>query len=156
MGRLARLPAGLASLCGDIRGNVAIEFAFLAPVLILLSAGTFEMGRLVIEQLRITNAAQAGVRYAAHDLGSATDTAGIAAAARAQVAGAPDDITVTSRSFCTCPDQTEAICGATCAGTETARRYVEVSVSRDLDLYFSYPIASGPFRLTSLKSMRLN
>ena len=145
-----------AALRRDRRGNIAVEFAFLAPVLILLSLGTFEMGRLIIEQLRITSAAQAGVRYGAHDLSATTDAEGIAAAARAQVGSSGADLAITSRSFCLCPDQVETACGTVCSGSEATRRYVEVTVSRVVDLFFSYPILAGPFALSSVKSMRIN
>lgn len=39
------------------RAAVAIEFAFIAPVLVLLILGTFELGRFVRASMRVSNAA---------------------------------------------------------------------------------------------------
>jgi Flp pilus assembly protein TadG len=44
------------------RGAVAVEFALLAPVLILLVLGIMEFGRAYNAQVSLTNAAREGVR----------------------------------------------------------------------------------------------
>lgn len=47
------------------RGAVAVEFAILAPVLILLLMGIMEFGRAYNAQVSLTNAAREGVRVMA-------------------------------------------------------------------------------------------
>ncbi|TFD19264.1 TadE/TadG family type IV pilus assembly protein [Cryobacterium sp. TMS1-13-1] len=47
------------------RGAVAVEFALLLPVLVLLVFGIFEFGRVYNAQISITNAAREGARYMA-------------------------------------------------------------------------------------------
>jgi Flp pilus assembly protein TadG len=50
---------------GRERGAVAVEFALLAPVLILLLLGITEFGRAYNVQISLTNAARVGVRVMA-------------------------------------------------------------------------------------------
>ncbi|MGW9412715.1 TadE/TadG family type IV pilus assembly protein [Arthrobacter cupressi] len=47
------------------RGAVAVEFALLAPVLVLLLLGIMEFGRAYNAQVSLTNAAREGVRVMA-------------------------------------------------------------------------------------------
>lgn len=49
------------------RGAVAVEFALLAPVLIMILLGIMEFGRAYNTQLTLTNAAREGVRVMAID-----------------------------------------------------------------------------------------
>ena len=44
------------------RGAVAVEFALLAPVLIMILLGIMEFGRAYNAQVSLTNAAREGVR----------------------------------------------------------------------------------------------
>ena len=54
------------------RGAAAVEFAFVAPVLLLLILGIIEVGRMMMVQQIVTNAAREGCRKAV--LGGATET----------------------------------------------------------------------------------
>lgn len=53
-------------------GAVAVEFALLAPVLIMILLGIMEFGRAYNTQLTLTNAAREGVRVMAIDNNAAT------------------------------------------------------------------------------------
>lgn len=50
---------------GTERGAVAVEFAILAPVLIMILMGIIEFGRAYNAQVSLTNAAREGVRVMA-------------------------------------------------------------------------------------------
>lgn len=50
---------------GSERGAVAVEFAILAPILIMLLMGIMEFGRAYNAQVSLTNAAREGVRVMA-------------------------------------------------------------------------------------------
>ncbi len=57
----------------DSRGAIAIEFAFAAPVMIVLSIGTVDIGRAVWINNTLAHAAHEGVRYASvHGASAAT------------------------------------------------------------------------------------
>ena len=78
-----RMPAVLAAtarLVGDRRGGVAIEFAFIIPIAILLTIGAVEVARAVSVQASINQAAKETVRFA-----SVRGTASGAAATEAQL-----------------------------------------------------------------------
>ena len=49
---------------GGRNGVAAVEFAFVAPVFFLLVLGLVEMGRMMMVQLSLTNAAREGCRMA--------------------------------------------------------------------------------------------
>lgn len=63
------------------RGAVAVEFALLTPVLIMLLLGIMEFGRAYNTQLTLTNAAREGVRVMAIDNNKATARTATKAAA---------------------------------------------------------------------------
>ncbi|MDP9997771.1 TadE family protein [Pseudarthrobacter sulfonivorans] len=65
------------------RGAVAVEFAILLPLLLMLVLGTIEFGRAYNAQITLTNAARDGVRV----MSIANDPAGAKAAARNAAAG---------------------------------------------------------------------
>ncbi len=58
-------------------GTSAIEFAIIAPVLILMLIGVMDVGRYAYDAILAANAARAGAQYAAQDLSTAMDTPGI-------------------------------------------------------------------------------
>lgn len=54
----------LRGQCGE-RGAVAVEFALILPILLVLVLGIFEFGRLYNLQISVTNAAREGARVMA-------------------------------------------------------------------------------------------
>jgi Flp pilus assembly protein TadG len=57
------------------RGDAVIEFAMLAPILLLILFGILEVGRLVDAWIVVENAAREGARVGAETVGSAPDVA---------------------------------------------------------------------------------
>ena len=80
--RVSGVVATIARLVGDRRGGVAIEFAFIIPVAILLTIGAVEVARAVSVQASISQAAKETVRFA-----SVRGSASGAAATEAQLEG---------------------------------------------------------------------
>ena len=62
--RVRGLPATIGRLLGDRRGGVAIEFAFVIPIAILLTVGAVEVAHAVSVQASISQAAKETVRFA--------------------------------------------------------------------------------------------
>lgn len=148
---------GKFSLRGLIRGparsssgNVVIEFAFLVPVLLLLTLGAVELGRLGTEWTRVKHAAHAGTQFGVQDQANAANTQGMIDAARLDADDTDNELTIAARRYCRCPGQTtEVQCSEKCADDNFSPMYVEVTVSRDLaalipylDLPVSYPISA--------------
>jgi Flp pilus assembly protein TadG len=110
------------------RATAAVEFALLAPMLLILLAGLVEIGMAVTQGLEVQAAASAGGRYATQH--GYTDTSGIAAA----VVNATNLTGVTANPapvvFCGCPTTTgitAVTCATTCTGATAAGYYVQVS-----------------------------
>lgn len=131
------------------RGNVATEFAFLVPVLILLTLAAVELGRLGSEWTRLKHAAHAATQYGIQDQANAANVPGMIAAARADADDTTNELAIGARRYCLCSGAaTEVACSETCPDGKFTPMYVEVSVSRDLaavipyaGLPISYPIA---------------
>ena len=133
----------------DRRGNVAIEFGFMVPVFILLTLGAVELGRLGTEWSRLTHAAYAGVQFGIKDQANAANIPGMVQAARDDADDAPNELAITARRYCQCPEAAvEVACSATCVDDKFTPMFVEVTATRDLaaiipyaDLPVSYPIS---------------
>ena len=72
--------ATINRLAGDRRGGVAVEFAFIIPIAILLTIGAIEVARAVSVQASISQAVKETVRFA-----SVRGSASGAAATKAQL-----------------------------------------------------------------------
>jgi Flp pilus assembly protein TadG len=81
---------------GRDRGAVAVEFALVVPVLLLIVFGIIDFGRAINAQIVLTGAAREGVRLAALGYPSADVQARVAAAA-------PDLSGVTATIVASCP-----------------------------------------------------
>lgn len=76
----------------DERGAAAVEFALLAPVLVLMVMGIAEFGRAYHVQATISQAAREGVRVMALN----NDPAGAIVATQAAAAAVDPDLTLTN------------------------------------------------------------
>lgn len=139
--------------CGD--GNIAVEFAFVLPILLLLAAGAFDFGMGFNEKLRLEGAARAGAQYALYNGDKAEDSAGVIQSARDDANDTAEVLTVTPVYYCTCLDGSQIACDGSCAGGEVPLRYIQVDVSRTLDLMFDYPLISDPLVIQGHAEMRL-
>ena len=123
--RASRLLA--AKLRDACRGNVAIEFAFIVPALLLLIGGLIEYGVVTYDATSLENAARAGAQFAFSGGYSAAKVEQAVRDASAVSLG-PDDI-VSSHVFCECTDGTPIACGDTCSNGGPNRRFISVSVT---------------------------
>jgi Flp pilus assembly protein TadG len=99
--RATGILTALNRLVGDRRGGVAIEFAFIIPIAILLTLGAVEVARAVSVQASISQAAKETVRFASVR-GSASGAAATAAQLETmavQLAGLADASTLAAASW---------------------------------------------------------
>lgn len=80
------------------RGQGAVEFALLLPVLLLLALGVINFAFVFHTYIQVVNAAGVGATYAATSATTANDTAGISAAALADSANWHCDAPTATRS----------------------------------------------------------
>lgn len=125
------------------RGAVAVEFALLAPVLVMVLLGIMEFGRAYNAQISLANAAREGVRVMAiTNSQSAAKTAARSAAATLSPAVQDDKIIFT---FHTTPATTPA--PTVCA----AERRVTVTINYALTTMTGI---AGPFALKGVGTMQ--
>jgi len=147
---------GLRRLLPEARGNITVEFAFLIPILVTLAVGTIDFGRVGLQKIAVTNAARAATQYGTQDLTTLYDDDRIKQAAHNDYG---DDGTVLQvdepRQYCTCPgSSTESPCATICFGGEFPYTYLEVTVSRELDLMIPYPGIESPRKISSTNTVR--
>lgn len=107
-------------------GNAAIEFALLAPVLILLLGGMIDYGLDVYYRAQLQTAIRAGAQYAT-GTGRGSNYAAITAVV--QGASQLSGIEVTEiTTVCRCADKTTISCvGSTCADGSAVGVYLDLA-----------------------------
>jgi Flp pilus assembly protein TadG len=106
----------------DRRGVAAVEFAMLLPFLCFVFLVTFDYCRVAYYSVTVTNCARNGVVYGSADQVRARDTAGIAAAARA-------DASV----------NLDPQCLSVGSSTDAGATYVQVTVNYPFTTIAQYP-----------------
>jgi len=111
----------------DQRGGVIVEFAIGVPVLLLLLSGAVDLGLALDQSSTLRSAARAGAQYA---MRFPSDTSGISDAVKQSVKFDSSSVTVTSSSFCECPNGGNAnSCAKSDCGGQTPYTFVQVNVS---------------------------
>jgi Flp pilus assembly protein TadG len=138
-----------------IRGVVAIEFAIVAIVLVVLMVCTVDLGMGFYRKMQVQNAAQAGAQYAAARgfAESSITNAVTAASSFSGISASP-----APTQFCGCPSNTgvtSVSCSATCTGGSAPGNYVSVSAQGTYTTILSYPLIPNAFILTSQSTVRI-
>ncbi len=128
----------LAKLSRSEGGSAVVEFAILAPVMVLLFIGMIEISRFAYYALLAANAARAGAQYGAQSTSTALDNTGMQTYANADLP-ANSHVTATSRYFClTDPGGAPTPC-PTGSRPSTIAYYIEVDTSGQYSSLFKYP-----------------
>lgn len=136
----------------DESGAGAVEFALLAPVLILLLVGTVDIGFYVLDRMMVQNTAHAAAEYVT--LAQSDDNVQTVAA---EAYGRDiSNLVVQSRFNCECADGVAQACPLDCGADDVARRFVTVNVSGDFSTLFPYPAVPDPVTLQGFARMRVD
>lgn len=127
------------------RGNMAIEFALVAPLMLFLLTMVVDIGLALNELKRLELAAETGMGYARY---SPSDVEGIQAAALSATQGKGQRISIAVDKFCACITGDALACTDTCTGEKFPASYVRVTASSDFDGLF------GLIPVTEAISMR--
>lgn len=91
----------IQSILADIRGSMAIETAFVAPMLIIMTLGTFEVGTIVARQHELQSAAnEAEIIIMATNVGATVEVTEVENIIRESVDLPADKITVEREYRC--------------------------------------------------------
>jgi Flp pilus assembly protein TadG len=150
-GWLCRLTRGLGR---DARGVTAVEFAIVAPGLLLLMICTIDLGMGLYRKMQVESSAQAGAQYAiAHGFSASIANVVVNATTFPGIAASP-----APNQFCGCASSTgvtSASCSSTCAGGGVAGTYVTVSAQGTYTTLLPYPMLPSSFTLASQSTVRL-
>jgi Flp pilus assembly protein TadG len=124
----------------DRRGGAMLEFAVTLPILMLVSFGAADFGRLFLETSVIANASGAGAVYAARSTREASDLGGAESAVLANVNGL-QSVAADVSKVCDCPAAPGAwiSCSSTCSGYGLPRIYIRSKASKSFDTFTKYP-----------------
>jgi Flp pilus assembly protein TadG len=147
------------------KGQAFVELALVLPIFILLLVGAAEIGRLAYASIEVSNAARAGVAYAAQNHTTAQDSTNIQTAASSD---APNitTLTATPTYSCSCESTTGGMTApGSCTGISTAAGscpspsrivlYVQVTTSAPVNTLFNYPGIPSSITLRGFANMRV-
>ena len=137
---------------GRSRGIATLEFALVAPLLLLLLAGVLDFSMLLRTAACAADAARAGTEYGSKSATAAADTAGMQAAALDAAPGVTG-MTATATRSCKCSDGSAVSCGGTCASGKMMI-YVQVTTQVAAPIVFDYPAFNLSDTVSATASMR--
>lgn len=140
---IARLTRLLPALRRDERGVSAIEFAFVAPIMMALVLGITDLSRAFAMRLTLQQAANRAIEKA--EVGSVqSDYTSLKTEAATAAGVAPAAVAVDS--WAECDGTRQATFQTECTGTQQTARYVQVTVNGSFAPMFSYgPLGRNVF-----------
>ena len=140
-------------LCDD-SGQALVEVAVSCSLMVLLLGGMCICGLLEYDSIEVMSSARAGVQFGAQSRITATDTAGMRAAAVQDAPNVPA-LTATAGSFCQCSDGSTSTCLGTDCPTSHIVEYVKVNTQAAVTPPFHISFLSGVFTLKGQAIMRV-
>jgi hypothetical protein len=134
------------------RGQSFVEFAVVAPVLLLFLLGIADFGRVFFIAIALNNAARAGTQFGIQNPANAADTSGMIQAARNDGSSVPG-LTATASEYCECPDGSTPACDSSPSCSDL-RVYVEVDTAGSFQTLLNYPGIPSSIALTGKSVMR--
>jgi Flp pilus assembly protein TadG len=135
-------------LTGDCRGNVAIEFALVMPLFILMIMAIADYGRAMMARAQLDAAARAGLQVLVRNI---ADVADAQSAAQGMAPGA----TVSTSIACVCTNGVAVACSPGTCPVGVPRRTATVAVNRSYTLLFPWPEFDDPMPLAAKAVGRL-
>ena len=128
----------------DRRGIAALEFALVAPLLLLMILTTYDVATAMWRTTRLELAARTGAQYA---FAKPQDSAGIRSAAMSQLAGWSDVAVASTTMACRCDDGAAVSCatGTCTSGSIVLPPIGTVSITVTQPFQFSSPITAALF-----------
>jgi Flp pilus assembly protein TadG len=137
------------------RGQAMIELAIALPILLLLTIGVIEFGRVAYYSIEVSDAARAGAQYGSQSLADAANTANITQAALNDAPDIAATLTVNPPpgQSCVCPGSGSVAGACPAAGCPYPLVYLTVTTSYTLNTLFQYPGIPTSFNLTGVSTM---
>lgn len=127
--------------------NVAVEFALVAPIFVLLIVGIVDYGVAARDRSALDAAARTGLQVLL------ADSENVVGAEDAAAAVAPD-ASVDAQVSCVCVDGAIVDCDAGTCASGAPKRFITVTVTQDHPLMFPWPGFDDPMELSAVATAR--
>lgn len=122
-------PAGPVRRFGRAAGGAAaVEFALLAPVLVVVLSGIVGYGLAMFDKIDLVSATRAGAQLALID---SSDTSAIENAVVGATGLGITAADVSTTEYCECLDGSTITCGATCGDGSDNRHFMTITATFD-------------------------
>ena len=125
-------------------GTATVEFALVAPLLLLLTAGALDYAMVLRTAASLADAARTGAQFGSSSTTNASNISGMQTAAVNSAPGITG-MTATAVRSCQCPGGSPVTCSGSCAGGKMLV-YVQVTTQATAHTVFSY--SQLPFNAT--------
>jgi hypothetical protein len=139
----------------SVRGASAIEFAIVAPVIILMAIFVIDLGMGFYRKMQVESAAQAGAQYA---MVHGSDTSSITTAVVSATSFSGITASPTPSQFCGCATSTgiiSAACDIPCPSGSAPGTYITVFAQGTYATLLPYPGIPASFNLTAQSAVRI-
>ncbi len=117
-------------------GNIAVEFGFIAPIVLIMLLGVAEVSVAISNQLTVQAAARAGAHYGfmkppvQGNMQPVIDSVKAALPPKWVATANASKATVAASVTCECELTGAAVCGAPCAAGERSLTYLKIDVAK--------------------------
>lgn len=145
----------LRAMSDDRCGVAAIEFAVMAPTLVMMTICTVDLGMGIYRNMQVQNAAQAGAQYAMTHGFDASLISSIVSSATGLpgISASPPPV-----QYCGCATSAgvaNVACGSSCPTGAVYGQYVQVSTQGTYTTILPYPMIASSFTLTAQSNVRV-
>ena len=136
------------------RGTAAVEMAAILPILVVITLGAVDLGRVFYDAVGVANAARAGLSYGSLDDARSKDMSMITSTATADAVSMYGGVTLNVTRFCECSDESVVDCEDGTCSEGTRRVYVKVEASKTFSTTLPYPRIPSSTTITRESYMR--
>lgn len=144
---------GLRNFARKDDGNVAVEFAFVAPLLILVIIGIVDFGMYINQKMQLENMARSAAEYVVK--GGDENAIQVEVLASGMAAEDIEEVDAQAENTCECSDGEEISCSATCSDGGYKRQFFTYSLTRTFTPAFPYPGIPDQITMTGNARMQV-
>ena len=132
-----------------------LEFALSVFLLLFVTTGIIELGRMFYFAAEVANAARAGAQWGASNPGHPNNLTAMQTAATNDAVDMTT-LTATASEFCECDDGTSVNCTTGTCSTGSVRIYIKVVCSAPFNTIGNYYLIPRPINVTAKAVLRVD
>lgn len=142
-------------------GAIAIEFAMIAPLLIIMAIATYDISIVIKQKLALQNATRIGVQYGMVRRPVQGDMQNVINAVKQTLPTAWNKANieiqplVTAMLQCECSTGVAIACGVKCNAGQTRITYLKVEITKTYQTMMPYPGFDSSFQISDEAIVRL-